>query len=69
MDMLPGYFSGNPLGSPGSRGDLPVHGHGIFHDDIGAEGLDIVEEYLVQLVALLFTYVLRNLNPMLPKAG
>ena len=72
MDAAAGLLAGDPPGSAGAGGDLAVRGHGVFQDDIGTAGLDVMEKYLVECVALglqyagfhLDTGLAENLQPL-----
>ena len=48
LDILPGFFAGDPFGIPGSGGDFAIQRHGHFQDAIRFFAGDPLEKGVIQ---------------------
>ena len=67
LDVRPCCLSCDPFRLSRESRDLAVQSHGVFHDDIGRSGPDIVKKHLVGLVAFLSQDALRDLHSVVPE--
>ena len=67
LDVRSCSLSGDPFGLSRESRDLSIQSHGIFHDNIGRSGPDIVKKHLVGPVTFLSQDALRDLHSVVPE--
>ena len=65
--MFARRFARNPAGSARAGGNLPVHGHGVFQDDIRRFRADVVKEDFIQPPAFRLQHAGHDLHARLPQ--